>query len=304
MKFMVEYLLFGDPEWADPGTLAEYVRTAEAVGIDAVGFGEHPAPSRRWLDGGGLGHFDPFVAIGYAAAITTRIQLMTHVAVVPYRPALALAKLIADVDVLSGGRVAFILGSGYLRPEFRALGVNFDRRNELFDEAIEVCMKAWADGDLNYDGHGFRAHDHVLIPKPVQRPHPPLWLGGNSSSAIERAATWGSGWAPLRGSALLARTTRTPVITSEEELRKAIARLGERLQAHGRTLEGFDVMVACDSTPLTKPDGAERCLEELGRLQALGVTWCHIHLPRAGATAALDGLRQFGETVLPLARDM
>ena len=143
MKFSITYPLVThpyDPELLEKASVIRFAQAAEAAGFDAIGFTDHPAPSQKWLDGGGHDALDPFVALAFCAAVTERIQLMPHIAVLPYRNPFVLAKAITTVDVLSGGR--FILGTaaGYLRSEYSALGVEFEERNDLFDEALDELL--------------------------------------------------------------------------------------------------------------------------------------------------------------------
>ena len=147
MKFMVECPVMSEADggaWLSPDNIAEFARVAEESGMDAIAFTDHPAPSQKWLDGGGHETFDPFVGLGFCAAVTSRIDLMTNLTVVPYRNPLLMARSMTSVDVLSGGRTIFTLGTGYLRSEFAALGVDFEERNALFDEAIEVLQGIWS----------------------------------------------------------------------------------------------------------------------------------------------------------------
>ena len=147
MKFTVTYPLSvhpSNPEFLDTANVLRFARAADAAGFDALGFTDHPAPSQKWLDGGGHDALDPFAALGFCAAVTDRIRLMPHVLVLPYRNPFATAKAIATVDLLSGGRFVLGTAAGYLRSEYAALGVEFEERNTLFDEAIEVLRAVWS----------------------------------------------------------------------------------------------------------------------------------------------------------------
>ena len=158
---------------------------------------DHPAPDAKWLAGGGHHALDPFVALSFAAAATTRIRVQTHILVLPYRNPLLTAKSVLSLDVLSGGRVILGVAPGYLKPEFAALGVDFDERNELTDEAIDVMRQLWTDGEIETVGRHFRTRGTTMRPPVVQKPHPPIWIGGNSTAAIRRAAERGQGWVPF-----------------------------------------------------------------------------------------------------------
>lgn len=302
MKFMVECPVSSEADggaWLDPENIATFARTAEEVGVDAVSFTDHPAPSKKWLDGGGHETFDPFVALGFCAAVTSRIRLMTNLTVVPYRNPFLLAKSMTSVDVLSGGRTIFTLGAGYLRSEFAALGVDFDERNALFDEAVDVLRGVWATDNFTYDGRHFKALGQIVKPAPVSKPYPTLWLGGNASVVLDRVAKWGDGWAPmLGGGAMLARTTRTVHVESDEQLASMIRDLGARLEANGRSLADIDIL-ALSMTGRYTPGKPDEFLDVLGSLAEMGVTWSPGYSgPRDSFAGALDGLRQFGEEVI------
>ena len=302
---MVECPVLSDADggaWISPDNIAEFARTAEAAGVDAVSFTDHPAPSKKWLDTGGHETFDPFVALGFCAAVTSRIDLMTNLTVVPYRNPLLMARSMTSVDVLSGGRTIFTLGTGYLRSEFAALGVDFEERNALFDEAVEVLLGIWSTDNFSYEGRHFKAIGQIIKPGPVSRPHPRLWLGGTPKIVLDRVARWGNGWAPLLGGGeTLARTTRTAVIGSDEKLAAMIRDLGERLESNGRSLAEIDIL-ALSMTGRYSPGAPDEFLDTLGRLSEIGVTWSPAYTGRGSFRAALDGLRQFGEEVIARAR--
>ena len=294
--------------WISPDGIAEFARTAEESGVDAVAFTDHPAPSKKWLEAGGHETFDPFVALGFCAAVTSRLKLMTNLTVVPYRNPLLMARSMTSVDVLSGGRTIFTLGTGYLRSEFAALGVDFEERNALFDEAVEVLRGVWSTAatstpsGFSYEGRHFRAIGQIIKPGPVQRPYPPLWLGGNAKVVLDRVARWGNGWAPLLGGGTtLARTTRTAVIGSDEKLAGMIRDLATRLESNGRSLAEIDIL-ASSMEGRYSPGAPEEFLDALGRFAEMGVTWSPGFFARGSFGAALDGIRQFGEEVIARAR--
>ena len=191
---------------------------AEAAGFDACFVTDHPAPDAKWLAGGGHHALDPFVALSFAAAATTRLRLQTHILVLPYRNPLLTAKSVLSLDVLSGGRVILGVAPGYLKPEFAALGVDFDERNELTDEAIDVMRQVWTDGEIETVGRHFRTRGTVMRPRSPQVPHPPIWVGGNSTAAMRRAAERGQGWVPFPNPGGLTSRVRTPELSTLDEL--------------------------------------------------------------------------------------
>lgn len=301
MRFMLEYPLHSDLDggaWLDPANITAFARAAEEAGVDGIALTDHPAPSRKWLEHGGHETLDPFVGLGFIAAVTSRIRLMTGLAVVPYRNPFLLAKSMTAVDVVSGGRATFVIGAGYLRSEFAALGVDFDERNALFDEAIEVWKGLWATDDFHYEGRHFTAVGVGLEPRPVQRPHPPLWLGGNARLVRQRVARWGQGWNPMiGGGALLARTARTRAIDTDAELAALIREIKTEMVEHGRDPETLDV-AAGSPTPPPADASVEERLDALGRLAELGVTWTSFRFPHDSVAGAVDAVRRYGDEII------
>jgi probable F420-dependent oxidoreductase len=300
MRFLTEYPLSataagGAFNRADQ--MARFLQVAEASGLDAVGFTDHVAPSRKWMDRGGHETLEPFVALAYCAGVTTTMRLVTHMAVAPYRNPFLLAKEITTLDVVSGGRAIIGLGSGYLRSEFSALGVDFRERGELFDESLEVLEGIFGNDELAYEGRHFQAVGQILEPGPVQQPHPPFWFGGNTDRVLDRVARYGKGWAPMTLGPQLATTTRTREITSNAHLRDLIERLGDRLEANGRPRDDVDVSAMSVGSFVSADDSMERHLDVIGELASIGVTWTMFPYPRDDFGAALEYVQRFGEEV-------
>jgi probable F420-dependent oxidoreductase len=179
---------------------------------------DHPFPPHRWLYGGGHHALDPFVALSFAAAATSRLRLQTHILVLPYRNPFLAAKAIASLDVLSGGRVIVGAAAGYLKGEFAALGADFEARQDVSDEVIRAMQLAWAGDDVRFEGRGYRAGGNSMGFRPVQRPHPPLWIGGNSRAAIRRAVELCDGWVPFPNTPAMAQFTRSPAMETFDDL--------------------------------------------------------------------------------------
>jgi probable F420-dependent oxidoreductase len=246
---------------------------AEAAGFWGVAFSEHPAPSRKWLDGGGHDSYDPMLALAYCAAVTSTIRLVPCVSVLPYRNPLLSAKSIATLDILSGGRLTLIVGAGYLRSEFRALGVDFENRNELLDEAVEVIRQLWLDDSFEYHGKHFTAIGQVSSPPPVQRPHPPIWIGGNSLRARQKAAVVASGWAPMQLDATGAATARTRPMHTVLDVADAIADLRRLLDDHNRGADAFPIQLQAPAADFADPKLSMPERQEIMRqLASAGVT--------------------------------
>ncbi|MGH0033228.1 MAG: TIGR03619 family F420-dependent LLM class oxidoreductase [Myxococcota bacterium] len=183
---------------ADPEVAARVARAAEAAGYDSVWTGEHvvlpdpqappsPAPPEMPM-------LDPAAALSFLAGHTKTIHLATGIIILPQRNPLVLAKELASVDVVSGGRLWFGLGAGYLKAEFDAIGAPFDDRGARTNEAIEVMRALWCQESPAFDGRFWSFSGVQAMPRPVQRPHPPILVGGHSPPAYRRAVAQGDGW--------------------------------------------------------------------------------------------------------------
>lgn len=141
--------------------------------------------------------YEPLATLSFVAAKTRSIQLGTSVIILPYRNPIVLAKMISTLDVLSGGRLTVGIGVGWLEDEFHALGVSYMDRGPMTDEFIDVLKDLWSKGEPGYRGRYHNFSSIEFFPKPIQKPHPPLWIGGNGLPAIKRAITHGNGWHPV-----------------------------------------------------------------------------------------------------------
>jgi probable F420-dependent oxidoreductase len=137
---------------------------------------------------------DPLAVLPWLAGVTERIMLGSSVIILPYRSPLPVAKLLASVDALSGGRLIFGAGVGWMEGEFAALGVPFNERGSRTDEALELFQKVWTEREPEIDTRRHRLHGLVASPMPLQRPRPPIWIGGASEGAYRRVARFGEGW--------------------------------------------------------------------------------------------------------------
>ena len=151
------------------------------------------------------------------------MRLFTNLCVVPYRNPFLVAKAALTLDVLSGGRLTLGVGAGYLEAEFRALGVDFEERNELLDEGLVAIKRAWTESGVEMTGRHFEARGHTMLPRPVQSPHPPIWVGGNSKRAIRRAVDLADGWTPMPNPRALGARRRSAHLETVEELQALIA---------------------------------------------------------------------------------
>ncbi|MET8209928.1 LLM class F420-dependent oxidoreductase [Streptomyces sp. NPDC005373] len=297
MRFLFHYPEAHGPDgdFLDAGPVTEVARAAEKFGFAGLSFSEHPAPGARWLAQGGHQTLDPFVALGQAAAVTSRLRLLTYLAVAPYRNPLLLAKQAATLDRLSGGRLILGLGAGYLKGEFHAVGVDFEERNASFDEVLDVLPMHWSGEPFSYEGRHFSVRDAVALPRPTQQPIP-IWIGGNSKLSRRRAAERAQGWMPMSGGAELSATARTPTLGPLSELSGTIDELKESANAAGRT-DAIDVLHSYHDEGLTEPSmDADRHREAFTALEKAGVTWTVVSCPHRSWAATREFLEAFGTT--------
>ncbi len=288
-----------NPELVTGSGIATVGAAAEAAGFHGFGFTDHPAPSQRWLESGGHDAVDPFVAMGYAAARTTTLRLIPNIVVLPYRNPFVVAKAGATLDLLSDGRFTLGVGVGYLKGEFYALGVNFDERAALFEEALEVIRGIWTTDDFSYEGRHFSAKGITAHPRPVSTPHPPIWIGGNTSAARKRVVNYGDGWCPFAAPAMLAQTARTAVMDSDV-LVEGIDDLRRRFDAADRDFTGIDITYtnADGGSPGSDDFNADAYLTGLEKLAAVGVTWVQVGLPGDSLAHVLETIDRFGSSVI------
>ncbi|MEO2169935.1 MAG: LLM class F420-dependent oxidoreductase [bacterium] len=299
MKFGVsiptERVDTGD-EFISAAGVAEVARAAEQAGFHSCYVTDHPFPVQRWLDGGGHHALDPFVALSFAAAATTTIRLQTHILVLGYRNPFLAAKSALSLDLLSAGRLTLGVGAGYLRGEFQALGADFDQRDAVADETLVAMKRAFGEDDIAMRGVHFEARGNTMRPRPVQCPHPPIWVGGNSRAAIRRAVEHGDGWLPFPNTPAMAPFTRTPAIESNHDLEQRIRYAHSYAKKIGRTaslaigysLEGAD--------QATRP--ADALIDEAAALEALGIGWVGVGFPATDRASYCEALQRFGEEVI------
>ena len=301
MRFSVTYPLASgraSAEFATRRGVVEFARTAEEAGFDGIGFTDHPAPTHRWLTAGGHDALDPFAALAFCAAATERLLLIPNVVVLPYRNPLLVAKSVATIDALSSGRFVLAVGTGYLKGEYRALGVDFDERNDLFDEAIEVIRGVWTTDDFQYEGRNFTARGQTANPKPSQLI--PIWIGGNSRLSRRRVVEKADGWVPFPAPRGLASTARTVPLETLDDLQALLDDLWRQAEAADRDPATIDVSFTTLSGEGPADDGfnPEAHLEALDGLASLGVTWCMVGMPSDSVSHAVEALNRYGESVI------
>jgi probable F420-dependent oxidoreductase len=248
--------------------------------------------------------FDAIATLTFLAGFTQRIRLLTSVLVVPHRPAVLTAKLLATADVLSGGRIIAGVGSGWMKEEFAALQTPpFEARGAVTDDYIRAWKSLWTEDRPAMDATHVKFADVVFKPKPASRPHPPIWVGGESAPALRRAATIGDGWYPVSNNAHI--PLNTPAL-----LKAGIDRLHRAAEKAGRDPAGIDIAYVWFMPPhwgkKTNPDGTRRMFtgsadamqEDAAAFAAVGVRHLIVYAQQPTIEATLDVQQRFAEDVV------
>jgi probable F420-dependent oxidoreductase len=196
MRVGVNLLNFGPG--VSPESLAGWTRVAETIGYHFVMISDHVAMTPDVVARYPAPFYDPFIALAWLAQATSRVELGTTVAILPYRHPLLTARLGANIDRLSGGRFILGVGVGWARQEFEALGVPFERRGAMSNDYLAAIKTAWTSDPASYTGSFVSFRDVRTAPRPVRAPHPPIWVGGASEAAMRRAVGLGDAWHPIR----------------------------------------------------------------------------------------------------------
>jgi probable F420-dependent oxidoreductase len=278
---------FGLPvsgSWATPGSVAAVARRAEELGYASLWtFQRVLVPVEEDYGAQYRSVLDPVVALGFAAAVTARPRLGVAVLNAPYVPAAVLAKQLATVDVLSRGRLDVGLGSGWAPHEFAAVGATFARRGPQIAEYVAALRALWADDPVEFHGEFTDVPPARMLPKPVQRPAPPILLGGSADVALRRVGRIADGWISRSRHDL--RTISDAIGT----IHAAAAEAGRdpatvRVVIRGVVKLGDEVHDAEGRRPLT--GSAEAIRDDLGRLHESGATEVFLDLnfvPRVGS---------------------
>jgi probable F420-dependent oxidoreductase len=191
-----------------------------------------------------------------------------YLAVAPYRNPFLLAKAATTIDRLSNGRFILGLGTGYLKGEFAAMGVDFDERNALFDETLDALPLHWSGEPFSYTGMHFEARDAIALPRPSNGTVP-VWIGGNSMLTLRRVAARAQGWMPLTSAADISATTRTPHLATVDDLAQRIAILRELAGARAAEIE---ICAAYNDETISNPTAdVNRHRDAFAALEAIGV---------------------------------
>ncbi len=169
-------------------------KRADELGYDMIAVPEHIVMPNSHVDLSGPHHFHAAAGQGYFAGATKRILINSSVAILPLQHPMVTAKALATIDWMSSGRIIATFGVGWLKQEFELLGVPFHERGRIADEYLAAIVELWTKPSPSYEGKYVSFKDVAFEPKPFQKPHPPIWMGGDSDAALKRAARFASGW--------------------------------------------------------------------------------------------------------------
>lgn len=265
--------------------VAKVAKRAEELGFESLWLPEHPIlPVNAKTPWAGSADgvipkvyadiVDPFIALGRASAVTTRLKLGTGICLVPERNPLLLAKEVATLDMYSGGRFLFGIGAGWLREESEILGVDFEHRWTQTKEAVLAMKELWTKVGSEFHGRYYDFPRVYSFPRPAQKPHPPVLLGGMAKNVFQRVVDYGDGWMPNR--------------VTPEQVKAGRAKIDELAEAAGRDPNSIQVMVF----------GQPPERELLKRFEDAGAARVTIRLGTAGEREALQDLEKIAEAVL------
>ncbi|MBL1107448.1 LLM class F420-dependent oxidoreductase [Streptomyces sp. 5-8] len=279
---------------AGPDDLVAVARAADAAGFDYVACCDHVAVPRRLAPAMSTVWYDPVATLAHLAAVTERVRLLSHVAVVGLRHPLLTAKQYATLDHLSGGRLILGVGAGHVREEFEALGVDFERRGAVLDEVVDALRAAL--GPEEFPEHHGKHYDFAGLgqrPRPAQ-PHVPLWVGGSSPAAVRRAALRGDGWLPQGDP----RDRLPERIARIRRLRAEAGRDGE--YTVGAIAEPLYVgRPGWDTGRRTLAGAPEEIAESLRAYRAMGVDQIQVRFRSRDRAELIEQIGVFGAEVAP-----
>ena len=301
---------------SSPESLIRIARQGEALGYDYLTLTDHVvlpnlrvpgypySESGEFFGEGPERRYEQLTAAAFIAAKTTRIRLVLAVMVVPHRPTVLAAKMLSTIDVLSGGRLVVGIGVGWLQAEFNAVvGPAFAERGPVTDEYLSAFRSLWTQEAPRFDGNWVKYDGILFEPKPVQKPHPPIWVGGESRPSLRRAARFGDAWYPIGSNKKHLLDTLPRYRAGIERLRQLTAEAGREPASVGLT---YRVKRYGEAVPEKASDGERRLfsgttgdiIADLRALRDLGVAAVDIDFERADPNASIAEMRRFRERVI------
>jgi probable F420-dependent oxidoreductase len=298
-----------------PREMTRVALEGEAMGYDYLTLTDHVvlpdmsvpgypySESGEFMSNAPTTRHEQLTATAFIAAKTQRIRLVLAVMVVPHRPAVLAAKMLTTIDVLSEGRLVVGIGAGWLKAEFDAVVTTpFAERGAVTDEYLGAFRTLWTEPHARYEGRYTRFSDLVFEPRPVQNPHPPIWVGGESGPSLRRAARFGDAWYPIG-------SNNKHLLDTLPRLAAGIARLRKLTADAGRDPASVSVVYRVkrygDAVPPVASDGERRLFSgsiedivaDLRGLRDLGVTAIDVEVEGHDADETLANMRRFKETI-------
>lgn len=249
-------------------------KRADELGYDMLAVPEHVIIPRQHIELSGPHYFNAVAGQGYLAGATQRIKINSGLTILPLHNPIALAKAYATIDWMSGGRVIMTVGVGWLEEEFKILGVPFHERGQIAEEYLAAIVELWTKNEPSFQGKYVSFNDVAFEPKPVQKPHLPIWMGGDADAVLKRAARYASGWQPW-----LTKPEDFPAkldfIKSQPAYKGGLFELSYGL-ATSRVGEGHKVM----NVPNARPGmSLQEIVDRLSWFKQLGVTMSSVPIP-------------------------
>ena len=298
---LTKIVVGGEALGFDYATISDHlvIPTAIAAEYPYSATGEFPSGARAE-------RHEQLTEIAWLAAKTTRLRLVTSVMVVPHRPAVLTAKILATIDVLSGGRLTLGIGAGWMREEFEAIGApDFDARGTVTDEYLRAIVELWTKDSPKFDGKHVKFSNIGFEPKPIQKPHPPIWVGGESGPALRRTARLGDAWYPIGTNPQNPLDSLTRFKAQVARLRKMTAEAGRDPKAVSLTLR---FQVYGEKAPPQAGDGEHRLMvgtpavvaADIRALRDIGVSCLDFNFGGSTADEVLAAMQKFRAEVLAL----
>ena len=286
--------LYAEKWEADAGVdeLAALARAADDAGFFYVAVCDHVAIPRPLAQAMGTTWYDTWTTLGFLAGVTSRVRLLSHVSVLPYRHPLQTAKAVCTLDTVSKGRAILGVGAGHAADEFAALGIDFARRGALLDEAIDAVKAALVDEFPSHDGAQWKFSEVGVGPRPVQQPRPPIWVGGSAPPSLRRAAEKGDGWLPQG-------TPSADQVATIKALREK-AGIDAPIEIGAVTEILYVGEPSWDVGSRTLSGSADHIAERLRQFGDMGVSHLQVRFRSRDVNEAVDQIARFGAEVGPL----
>jgi probable F420-dependent oxidoreductase len=305
---------------ATPDAIATLVRRAEELGFAHLSVSDHVVVPRSiesrypysesgaWPGAASGACLEQFTLLAWLAAISSKARLITAVAVIPYRGAVHTAKIAATIDVLSKGRMVVGVGAGWLKEEFEALNTPpFEERGRVTDEWLQSFKILWTEDDPRFEGRHVRFANVSFLPKPVRKPHPPIWVGGESPPALRRTVRYGDTWFPIGNNP-------HHRLDTVARFKEGVQRLHQVAEQNGRDPNSIGLAYYAgwfDESKALQANGGQRHIltgkadelaEDIAALAELGVRDLVLNLQRDTLERSLASMQYIVDEVRPLVK--